>query len=239
MCTPKTGGRNRTERALLAAAVATLAAMPSLSPAQVTLTKNSSTNWTINNGDITAIFNPTNEDITSIQLAGGGGASPNLLGGTTPELDEETAGTPFGAGAQTFESQIGPNNSYVDVWTNVASTGTTVNPITYAFHYVLFANDPTVYCYEVLNHSATDPATSVGQGQFLFRSNPSTFPNLYQINTGPNQLGTANAQTTIGIPSTNPNWTTVTNEHTGTGTSEVFYRTVSNVTYDLTGSGIA
>src|ERR1700728_1811439 len=230
MCTPKTGGRNRTERALLAAAVATLAAMPSLSPAQVTLTKNSSTNWTINNGDITAIFNPTNEDITSIQLAGGGGASPNLLGGTTPELDEETAGTPFGAGAQTFESQIGPNNSYVDVWTNVASTGTTVNPITYAFHYVLFANDPTVYCYEVLNHSATDPATSVGQGQFLFRSNPSLFPNLYQINTGPNQLGTANAVTTIGVPSTNSNFATVTGQAG---------RTVQNVTYDLTGSGIA
>ena len=31
----------------------------------------------------------------------------------------------------------------------------------------------------------------------------------------------------------------MTNEHTGSGTSSVFYRTVSNVTYDLTGSGIA
>ena len=118
----------------------------------------------------------------------------------------------------------------MDVWTSTASTGTTVNPITYAFHYVLFANDPTIYCYEVLNHSATDPATSVGQGQFLFRSNPSLFPNLYQINTGPNQLGTANAQTTIGVPSTNPNFGTVTAQAG---------RTVSNVTYDLTGSGIA
>jgi hypothetical protein len=82
----------------------------------------------------------------------------------------------------------------------------------------------------VLNHGATDPATSVGQGQFLFRSNPSLFPNLYQINTGPNQLGTANAVTTIGVPSTNSNFATVTGQAG---------RTVQNVTYDLTGSGIA
>ena len=230
MCTPKSGGRNRAERAILAAAVAALGSIPSLSHAQVTLTKTSNTVWTMTNGDITAVFDPAGEEITSIQL----GSGANLLnpgGGTNGSLNAEFAGTPLGTGAQTFESNIGPNNSYVDVWTNVASTGTTVNPITYAFHYVLFANDPTVYCYEVLNHAASDPATSVGQGQFLFRSNPSTFPNLYQINTGPNQLGTANAQTTIGVPSTNPNFNSVLAGTPG--------RTVQNVTYDLTGSGIA
>ncbi len=222
----RVGGDLRSHRAFFAAITATLGSIPSLSHAQVSLTENSSTNWTITNGQITAVFDPKAEDITSIKF----GSSSNLLGGGTPELDEETAGTPFGAGTQTFESNVGPGNSYVDVWTNVASTGTTVNPITYAFHYVLFANDPTVYCYEVLNHAASDPTTSVGQGQFLFRSNPSTFPNLYQINTGPNQLGTANAQTTIGIPSTNSNFNTITAQAG---------RTVQNVTYDLTGSGIA
>jgi autotransporter-associated beta strand protein len=250
MCTPKLGGRNRTERALIAAAIGALGSIPSLGHAQVTLTKSSNTDWTMTNGDLTVVFDPQGEECTSIQLGVGGGAGPNLLdpgGGTNGSLNQEFAGTPFGTGTQAFESNVGPN--YVDVWTNVASTGTSVNPITYAFHYVLFANDPTVYCYEVLNHSATDPTTvvtngvtmglSVGQGQFLFRSNPSTFTNLYQINTGPNQLGTTNAQTTTGIPSTNSNFSTVTNEHTGTGTSAVYYRTVSNVTYDLTGSGIA
>src|SRR5208282_2045578 len=110
---------------------------------------------------------------------------------------------------ETFNSVTGPNNSYVDVWTNVASSGTT-NPISYAFHYVFFANDPTVYVYETTDHAATDPATSIGQGQFLFRSNPSLFPNLYQVNTGPNQVGYA--QTTTGVPSTNSNWSTVTGE---------------------------
>ena len=56
------------------------------------------------------------------------GAGSNLLnpgGGTDGSLNAEFAGTPLGAGPQTFESQIGPDNSYVDVWTNVASTGTT------------------------------------------------------------------------------------------------------------------
>jgi hypothetical protein len=216
----------RFDWAPFAAIVVAFGAVPSLSQAQVSLTENSSSNWTIANGDITVVFDPSAEDVTSVKLGVGGGASTNLAS----ELDQEFAGTPFGTGTETFNSQVGPNNSYVDVWTSVASTGTSTNPITYAFHYVVFANDPTVYCYEVLNHSATDPATSVGQGQFLFRSNPSLFPNLYQINTGPNQLGTANAVTTIGVPSTNSNFATVTGQAG---------RTVQNVTYDLTGSGIA
>ena len=192
--------------------------------AQVTIAKNSNTNWAISNGSISIVFNPSADDVTSIQL----GSSPNLLAGSTPELDQEFAGTPFGSGPQTFSSQAGPNNSYQDVWTTTASSGT-ANPITYSFHYVVFANDPTVYCYEVLNHSATDPATSVGQGQFLFRANPSLFPNLYQVNTGPNQLGTSAAVTTTGVPSTNANWGSV---------SSAAGRTVQNVTYDMTGSGI-
>jgi hypothetical protein len=201
--------RRMCRRRFSSAAVATAVmgiTTPVVLAAAVSLTKTSNTSWTLSNGNITAIFNPSSEEITSVQLGSGSGASANLLS----QLDEEFAGTPFGAGTQTFNSQVGANNSYVDVWTTVASAGsaqnsngTYVNPIGYAFHYLIFANDPTIYCYETLNHSATDPVTSVGQGQFLFRSNPTLFPNLYQINTGPNQLGTANAVTTLNVPSTN------------------------------------
>ena len=197
--------------------------------ATVTITKSSNTDWSISNGLISLVFDPGSDNVTSVQLGSGGGASANLLNPSTPELDEEFAGTPFGSGPQTFGSLTGTNSSYVDVWTTTASSGT-ANPITYSFHYLVYANDPTIYCYEVLNHAATDPATNVGQGQFLFRSNPSLFTNLYQINTGPNQLGTSNAVTTLNVPSTNTNWSTVT---------AVPGRTVQNVTYDLTGSGIA
>ena len=176
------------------------------------------------------VFDPSADDVrTSVQLGSGTGASQNLLNPSTPELDEEFAGTPFGSGPQTFGSQTNSSSSYQDVWTTTASSGT-ANPITYSFHYVVFANDPTIYCYEWLSHTATDPATSVGQGQFLFRSNPSLFTNLYQINTGPNQLGATNAVTTAGVPSTNPNYGTY---------SSVPGRQVQNATVDLTGSGIA
>jgi hypothetical protein len=188
----------------------------------VTLTKTSNSAWTITNGALTAVFSPTGEDLTSLKLGVGSGASANLIS----ELDQEFAGTPFGAGTETFNSVMGPNNSYVDVWTNVASTGTSTNPITYAFHYVFFADDPTVHVYEVLNHAATDPATSVGQGQFLLRSVPADFTNLYQQDTGPNNLS---AQQFLGIASTASNFSSVTGQAG---------RTVQNVTYDLTGSGL-
>ncbi len=230
MSSRKRAGRGSlADRAMLAAITAAMAGVASYSGAAVTINKSSNTSWTISNGQITAIFNPSSDDITSVQL----GSSANLLGGSTPELDEEFAGTPFGSGPQTFNSQAGPNNSYQDVWTTTASaqnaSGGFTNPITYSFHYLIFANDPTIYCYEVLNHAATDPATSVGQGQFLFRSNPSLFPNLYQINTGPHQQGAANAVTTINVPSTYSNWGTV---------SAQAGRTVQNAATDLTGSGI-
>jgi hypothetical protein len=200
---------------LLAAAI--LAAAAPAFAAGVSLTQNSSTSWTLTNGALTAIFNPSSDKLTSIQLAG---SSTNLIS----SLDSEFAGTPFKSGAQTFGSQIGPNASYVDVWTTTASSAT--NPITYSFHYLLFAGDPTVHVYEVLNHTATDPATSVGQGQFLFRSNPALFPNLYQVNTGPNNLS---SQTFTNVASTASNFSSVTSQQG---------RTVQNVTYDLTGSGL-
>jgi rhamnogalacturonan endolyase len=237
-CACSGGPRRRQNRAILMAVSAgAAAALSAEAPGQVTLVENSSTNWQISNGLINATFDPQGEEITSISLGNGS----NLLnpgGGTNGSLNQEFAGTPFGSGPQTFNASLGPGNSYVDVWTNVASTGTSVNPITYAFHYVLFANDPTIYCYEVLNHSATDPTTvtepngtveglSVGQGQFLFRSNTSLFPNLYQIDTGPNNLAPV---TTSPVPSTTSGFATA---------SANAERQVQNVTYDLTGTGVA
>ena len=191
---------------------------------QVTLNKISNTNWTINNGPLAVVFNPSSGfgKLTSLSFNGSG----NLIS----SLDQELAGTPFVANsAQTFNSVLGPSNSWVDVWTDVPSGGSNNNPLDFQFHYVLFANDPAVHTYEVLNHSATDPATSVGQGQFLFRTTNTAaqFPNFYQQDTGPNNMvGT----TTLGVPSTNANFATV---------SAQAGRTVQDVTTDLTGSVIA
>jgi hypothetical protein len=110
------------------------------------------------------------------------------------------------------------SSNYIDVWTSTASTGTTTNPITYSFHYVLFNNSPDIVCYEVLNHAATDPATSVGQGQFLARVNPSLFTNTYQYNVSVNNPA---AQTSV-VPPTTSAWSQAG-------------RTVQDATTDLTG----
>src|SRR6516162_4455559 len=77
-------------------AIALWMAFESVASAQVTLTENSNTNWTITNGALTVVFSPSAEKITSLQLGVGAGASPNLLS----SLDQEFAGTPFGAGTQ-------------------------------------------------------------------------------------------------------------------------------------------
>jgi rhamnogalacturonan endolyase len=224
----RTGSRKAAP--ILMASVLSVGVGAPICSAQVTLNTNgnSTTDWTITNGaGLTVQFDPTNNDgdISNISINGSGDLL-NPGGGTSGSLDQEFAGTPFGAGTETHNSQMGPNNSYVDVWTTVASTGTTVNPITFAFHYVIFANDPSILVYETLSHASTDPQTYVTQGQFLFRSNPALFPNLYQTDTGPNN---PTPVTTIDIPSTNSNYT---------ADSNVVGRQAQNATVDLTGSGI-
>ena len=74
-------------RTIFAAAMAALAVARSGLGGTVSLTENSSTNWTITNGNITAIFDPSSDDVTSVKL----GSSANLLNSSSPELDEEFA----------------------------------------------------------------------------------------------------------------------------------------------------
>ncbi|MGA2230949.1 MAG: polysaccharide lyase family protein [Tepidisphaeraceae bacterium] len=191
---------------------------------QVTFSIKDSNDWIITDDGISMDYNPSQQQIGDLTFNGSG----YLLNGN---IDAEYAGTPYGTGPQTFNYQLGPKDgngyAYVDVWTTNASTGSSVNPLTYAFHYVVFANDPTVYCYDAVSHAATDPATSIGAGEFLFRSNTAYFQNLYQVATGPNNLG---PQTITNIASANANYAADTAEAG---------RTVQNVTYDLSGSGIS
>ncbi|MGA2583529.1 MAG: polysaccharide lyase family protein [Tepidisphaeraceae bacterium] len=225
MCSRKRPGKSV---ALSLAVGAAVASIPQLARATISVTASGS-NYIVNNGDLKVTFSPSGDDLTSIELdLSGGSNSPNLLNSSTSELDEEFAGTPFETNTAGTSSGIQQTANYVDMWTTVASGGPTnnPNPITYSFHYVMFNNDPNISCYEVLNHSSTDPATSVGQGQFLFRGNQTYFPNLYQVATGPNDLAPV---TTLGVPSTNTNFSTATAQAG---------RTVQNVTYDLTGTGI-
>ncbi|HTQ38596.1 MAG TPA: polysaccharide lyase family protein [Pirellulales bacterium] len=181
----------------------------------MTLTENSNTNWTItNHAGLTVVFDPNAQDITSIKLNG----SSNLIS----ELDEETASAGIGNGTWAFNSQLGPNNSYVDVSATMASSGTSGNAITYSIHYIVFDNDPTVHAYEAVSHASTDPAWSQGQGQFLFRGVTSggVFTSTYQQNTGPNNL-----------PGVSAAFPPLTSGYVG--------QTVQNVTYQITSPGVA
>jgi Polysaccharide lyase family 4, domain III/Polysaccharide lyase family 4, domain II/PEP-CTERM motif len=163
---------------------------PSLSQGQISITQSSGT-WTVSNGSLTVVFKPSSNNITSIKVAG---HSDNILDPSNSQLYPEFAGTPFGSGTQTSGFQ--KTSDYIDFYTTTASmgsatnsSGTLINPITYSFHYVMFNDDPAIQTYEVVSHSASDPATSVGQGQFLMRVDPAKFSLLYQVNTAQNNPG--------------------------------------------------
>ncbi|HZZ26488.1 MAG TPA: polysaccharide lyase family protein [Pirellulales bacterium] len=192
--------------------------------ATISISGTSGTTWTIANGDLTVKFNSTNANLTSVAI----GNSGNVLDPNNSKLYPEFAGTPFGSGPTTASFQ--QTSNYIDFWTTTQSSGTT-NPITYSFHYVMFNNDPDIVCYEVLNHSSTDPATGVGQGQFLARVNTSLFNNTYQVNVGPNNIGVQTSTLPPFYPADgSPNMQTV---------SAQAGRTVQDATTDLTGSGLA
>jgi hypothetical protein len=208
---------------LLAAAV--LAASPAVAPATITIDHSSSV-WTITNGDLTVKFDTGKKYITSVQVGVGGAAGANILDPSKSNFDPEYAGTPFGAG--TVTASFDQKSNYIDFWTTTQSTGTTVNPITYSFHYVMFDNDPAVHVYEYVSHSATDPATNVGQGQFLLRLDPSKFSTLYQENTSVNNLG----PTVTTLPST-PAQLAALNGTTGYGDKVVVGTNTFNPRQDL------
>ncbi|HEY1683307.1 MAG TPA: polysaccharide lyase family protein [Tepidisphaeraceae bacterium] len=203
--------------AVMAAGAVCMSGLPA--SATITLSEHSSADWAISNGDLNVVYDPAGGKITSVAI----GSSGNILDPSNSNLYPEFAGTPFGSGAQTFGVQ--QTSSYIDFWTTTASTGTSTNPLTYSFHYVMFNNDPNIVCYEVLNHSATDPATSVGQGQFLARVNPNQFYNTVQENVGPNNPG---LQTS-----------TLDNASQFSTVSAQAGRGVQDATTDLSGSGLA
>jgi hypothetical protein len=194
--------------------------------ATLTRTVNGSV-WTISNGDLTVNFNTGSSQITNVSIGGSG----NVLDPNNSKLYPELTGTNFQSGTTTANFLQDPGGNYIDFWTTTPSnTNSTPNPITYSFHYVMFNNDPDVVCYEVLNHSATDPAYNMQQGQFLARVNTSMFNQTYQMNVGLNNMG---AQTSTLVPyysaDGNPNFNTV---------SKQAGRTVQDATTDLTGSGL-
>jgi rhamnogalacturonan endolyase len=85
-----------------------------------------------------------------------------------------------GLGSGTTTPAFVNAGNYIDWWVTTASSAT--NAFTYSMHFVVFPNDPGVHTYFVANHSATDIAGSIGQVQWVYRSNLNDFTNTYTVN---------------------------------------------------------
>jgi rhamnogalacturonan endolyase len=89
---------------------------------------------------------------------------------------------------------LDPNGNYIDWWVKWPASSS--NAFTWSQHCILFANDPSIHVYFVLDHGPGNIAGSIGQIQWVFRGDLTQFTNTYSVNTGLNNLGA----TTVPMP---------------------------------------
>ncbi len=177
------------------ALVALLAAYPA--HAQITIDTSSSTDWKISNGVVTVDWLPSDGRIFSIHW----NAFPDeeIIDQTNRDSHGpkgfymDNAGN-ISSGTATNNYYLDPNGKYIDWWNTIASNST--NAFTWSQHHILFLNDPGIHIYFTLDHSASDIAGSVGQVQWVLRSDLNQFVNTYSVNTGLGNLGA----TTVPMP---------------------------------------
>ncbi len=147
----------------------------SATAAALTIDTTNPTDWKINNGALSLDYNPSKQRIFAIHLAG---YSDNLVDTTNSNAGIYMDNAGFGSGTAT-PGYVNAG-TYLDWWVTVASNST--NAYTYTTHYVVFPNDPGIHTYFVAIHKATDIAGSIGQVQWVYRSNLNDFPNTYAVN---------------------------------------------------------
>lgn len=210
---------------LLLSAIALILLQP-LSPAhaQITIDTSNSTDWKISNGVITVDWLPGDGRIFSIHWT----AFPNeeIIDQTNRDHNGpkgfymDNVGP--GSGTATNSYYLDPNGKYIDWWNSIASNSS--NAFTWSQHHILFVNDPGIHIYFTLDHGSSDIAGSIGQIQWVLRSDLNQFTNTYSVNTGLGNLGA----TTVPMP------TAVL-----FGTGLVAGTNVQDATNDLHGCGTA
>jgi len=155
---------------------------------QLSITKNSTTDWQITNGAITLDWDATSGNVWNVVLAG---HTDNLVDTTQVQGDGRYKGlymdnTGIGTGTVTTGYDLSQGH-YLDWWITTASNAS--NAFTYSEHFIVFPNDPGVHAYIVFTHSPTDIAGSLGQVQYVFRISLTLFNNTYSYNSGLNNLG--------------------------------------------------
>jgi len=164
--------------------------------AQLSLTENSSTEWTATNGTITALFNPAAGEIYDIYLNAysgddlmdttqtGGDGNPK---GLYMDNDGTCMSSGIGSSAAPTANYHLDSGHYLDWWiTWAAESGC---PFTISLHYVLFPSDPTVWTYYVTTYDSAYGSGNFGQVQWLDRVSWTYFYDTYEYNEGLNNLG--------------------------------------------------
>jgi hypothetical protein len=163
---------------------------------QISLDTSNASLWTVSNGALTVHWRPGDGRINSIRWT----AFPDreLIDQTNSDRNGpkgfymDNAGNLGGPVTPSY--YLDPNGAYIDLF--VTHTADSVSPFTWSWHDVLFANDPGVHVYFVLDHGPGDAAGSIGQIQWPFRGDLTQFVNTYSVNTGLDNLGA----TTVPMP---------------------------------------
>ncbi|ADW70856.1 choice-of-anchor D domain-containing protein [Granulicella tundricola] len=144
-------------------------------PAALSIDTTNGADWKVANGALNLDFNPKNGHVFGIFLAG---HTDNLV--DTTNSNEGIYMDNAGFGAPTPTAAYTQAAGYIDFYVTFPSNAT--NAYTYTEHFVVTPNDPGIHLYFVANHSATDIAGSIGQVQWVYRSNLTQFPNTYSVN---------------------------------------------------------
>jgi hypothetical protein len=190
--------------------------VPTAAHAQVTIDTSNATDWKIANGALTLDWDSTTGAVWSVHL---NGHSDDLVDTTHAGSNGHPSGlymdnTGLGTGSTSSSYHL---NGYLDWWFTENSSST--NAFTYTQHFIVQANDPTLYVYFVAAHSASDIAGTIGQLQYVFRISQTLFTHTYSVNEGLNN--TAAKDITLPTP------TVLNNTDPG--------RQVSNAVLDLHG----
>jgi hypothetical protein len=169
--------------ALLAPLLATAQASP------ISIDTSNSSDWKISNGVLTVDWLPGDGRIFSMHWS----AFPNqeLIDQTNRSkagpkgFYMDNVGPGFSSPSNNY--YLDPAGRYIDWW--VEWPASTTNAFTWSQHYIMFANDPGVHIYFVLDHGSGDIKGSIGQIQWVMRGDLSQFTNTYSVNTGLANLG--------------------------------------------------
>ena len=174
--------------------LAALSAKAQTSP--ITIDTSNSSDWKISNGALTVDWLPGDGRIFSIHWS----AFPNqeLIDQTNRShagpkgFYMDNVGPGFSTPTNSY--YIDPAGRYIDWWVQWPASAS--NAFTWSQHCIMFANDPGVHIYFVLDHAPGDIAGSIGQIQWVMRGDLSQFTNTYSVNSGLNNLGA----TTVPMP---------------------------------------